>query len=836
MLRSGRCRSPIPYALPQLLLLGLLLSGSLAAQNYYLLPTALTASYAVVDRADLVAPGDALLIYQWGGAAAPATGPDAGQISDYNGAGRWVTTRVTAVRGDSVFYESVAVTGLTLAYVQLVGTKVGEELTVGNRVVPPFDGRTGGIAYVAARTSIRLDGLLDASGAGFAGGAGEQKSDDCNFLTTADDPTYPAGNFRGSRRGQGITALPAGAELGRAPLGNGGGGGNDHNTGGAGGSNAGAGGAGAKNLRATPFLCPGDYPGQGAPALAAGTDRIFFGGGGGAGHANNTSKSAGGAGGGIVLLEAPQIILAAAGTIDVSGKRGADVEGDGAGGGGAAGSIVLLSPSVTGSGLIRLAGGAGGDVDNQPDRCFGPGGGGGGGYLLAGAGLSTNDLRIDQTGGEAGVRTGSTLCGPNDAPARPGQAGSRGTIRVEQTVSAFQLSTERICPGTNLRVTDNSSGRDRVEWAVLPSAAGFELRADATGITLAPTTASPGTYRITQTLISGSDRLSGDTLSFTLLESPVATGFQIEQDGDTVTVRVTEATGYDRILVDFGDGAPVQASPDRAGYRYPAGGDYTIAVTLVNEACGNLGLAPQTVTVGEITHARILEKDPTGCPTFFLTPFDQSTGSYTGRRWDFPGGDPATSTEEKPTVRYDAPGEYTARLTLFGSTVGGDTVATLRVVVFEAPTADFTYETAAGGAVQFTNRTVGSDTYSWSFGDGSTSTERDPGHTFAKDSTYRVTLIAQGTSCRDTVTYAVTVAGTTAVEDLTRLGVSVFPNPTDGPLHISGPAVLTGVLDAAGRRVFGAVGTADLSDLPPGVYVLLLRVDERVYPVRVRRR
>ena len=836
MLRFVPGPSLTSTALPYFLLLGLLLSGSLAAQNYYLRPTTLTATYAVVDRPAGAAPGDALLIYQWGGASAPATGQDAGSVNAYNGAGRWATTRITSVRGDSVFFGTANIEGMAVAFVQLVGTPVGAEVSVGNRVVPPFDGRTGGVAYVVANDRITVTGSLDASGAGFAGGAGEQKADDCNFLTVADKPTYAAGSFRGARRGQGITATPTGAELGRAPLGNGGGGGNDHNTGGAGGSNAGAGGGGGKNIRASPFLCAGDYPGIGAPALTVGADRVFFGGGGGAGHSNNTANSGGGSGGGIVFLEAPQIQLAAGATVDVSGMPGTDVGGDGAGGGGAAGSIVLLSSSVAGNGQLLLDGGDGGDVENQPDRCFGPGGGGGGGFLLAGTDLSNNDLRIAQSGGQAGMRTGSTLCGPADAPAQDGKPGSRGTIRVENTVSAFALSTDRLCPGESLRVTDNSSGRDRVEWSLLPSASGFTLQADESGLTVVPTTAGSGRYRLTQTLIAGSARVAGDTLAFTLLEAAAATGLEVVQDGDTVTVRVVGAAGYDRILYDFGDGAQVPATTAIAGYRYPAGGDYSISVTLVNEACGNLSLTPQAVTVGEITHARILEKDPTGCPTFVLTPFDQSTGSYTSRRWSFPGGDPAFSTDEKPTVRYTKPGEYTARLSLFGSTVGADTVATLRVVVFDAPAADFTFANGREGAVQFTNLTEGADTYSWSFGDGAASTERDPEHSFGKDSTYQVTLVAQGTSCRDTVTYAVTVAGTTSLQDLNRLGVAVYPNPTDGRVHISGPAVLTGILDAAGRRLAGVRTEGDLSELPPGLYVLLLRVEGRVYPVRIHRR
>ena len=64
----------------------------------------------------------------------------------------------------------------------------------------------------------------------------------------------------------------------------------------------------------------------------------------------------------------------------------------------------------------------------------------------------------------------------------------------------------------------------------------------------------------------------------------------------------------------------------------------------------------------------------------------------------------------------------------------------------------------ANEAVQFTNTTTGDATaFAWDFGDGQTSTERDPAHTFANPGDYTVTLTASGPGGDNTVQQPLTV-------------------------------------------------------------------------------
>ncbi len=79
-----------------------------------------------------------------------------------------------------------------------------------------------------------------------------------------------------------------------------------------------------------------------------------------------------------------------------------------------------------------------------------------------------------------------------------------------------------------------------------------------------------------------------------------------------------------------------------------------------------------------------------------------------------------------------------------------------------APVATFSYSPAApiaGEVVQFTDTSSGGPTsWAWDFGDGSSSTDRNPGHAFAAAGGYEVALTATNDSGSDTVTATLSVA------------------------------------------------------------------------------
>ena len=77
-------------------------------------------------------------------------------------------------------------------------------------------------------------------------------------------------------------------------------------------------------------------------------------------------------------------------------------------------------------------------------------------------------------------------------------------------------------------------------------------------------------------------------------------------------------------------------------------------------------------------------------------------------------------------------------------------------IFIPAPEADFTADPTSGRnplTVNFSDQSTGNVTSrSWSFGDGDTSTEQNPSHTYSKPGTYTVSLTVSGPGGSDTET------------------------------------------------------------------------------------
>ncbi|MFZ0932215.1 MAG: choice-of-anchor tandem repeat GloVer-containing protein [Syntrophobacteraceae bacterium] len=125
---------------------------------------------------------------------------------------------------------------------------------------------------------------------------------------------------------------------------------------------------------------------------------------------------------------------------------------------------------------------------------------------------------------------------------------------------------------------------------------------------------------------------------------------------------------------------------------------------------------------------------------------DSSAGSITKWLWNF--GDGQTSTIRSPSHTYGKAGAYTVTLTVTGA--GGTNTCTQPdyITVYAAPEANFSASPSSGKAplrVNFTNKSTGLVTsWLWRFGDGATSTDESPDHTYNTPGTYTAMLTAYG--------------------------------------------------------------------------------------------
>ena len=120
-------------------------------------------------------------------------------------------------------------------------------------------------------------------------------------------------------------------------------------------------------------------------------------------------------------------------------------------------------------------------------------------------------------------------------------------------------------------------------------------------------------------------------------------------------------------------------------------------------------------------------------------------GTLTSWLWDF--GDGTTSSEQHPTHTYAEKGTYTVQLSVTDDD-GHTDIETLSITIANLdPTADFIFspETSeTGQPISFTDKSEDPEgellAYLWDFGDGSTSTKRNPNHSYDKSGSYVVKL------------------------------------------------------------------------------------------------
>jgi len=170
------------------------------------------------------------------------------------------------------------------------------------------------------------------------------------------------------------------------------------------------------------------------------------------------------------------------------------------------------------------------------------------------------------------------------------------------------------------------------------------------------------------------------------------------------------------------------------------------------------------------------------------------SGGYT-YSWDF-GDGTAASTQNNPTHIYAAGGTYTATVTVTDS-LGRSASANTTVTIAPGITVNITAQPLSGPfplSVTFnstvTNAAAGDLTYAWTFGDGGTSTEGTPTHTYAKAGNYSATLKVTDSRGRNGTSNALTVRVTASVNPIARISASVESGR--GPLNVEFTSIMEG--------------------------------------------
>jgi gliding motility-associated-like protein len=119
---------------------------------------------------------------------------------------------------------------------------------------------------------------------------------------------------------------------------------------------------------------------------------------------------------------------------------------------------------------------------------------------------------------------------------------------------------------------------------------------------------------------------------------------------------------------------------------------------------------------------------------------------------------------QQPTYNVTSSGTYFVNVT----TACGTATDTIVVNTASSTSAQFsTNYSPCSPTISFTNNSTGANTYTWDFGDNTSSTATSPSHTYSSAGTYTITLTADNGGCIDTAQFAITLSQPTVTPQFT---------------------------------------------------------------------
>ncbi|NOX46053.1 MAG: PKD domain-containing protein [Chlorobi bacterium] len=246
------------------------------------------------------------------------------------------------------------------------------------------------------------------------------------------------------------------------------------------------------------------------------------------------------------------------------------------------------------------------------------------------------------------------------------------------------------------------------------------------------TYSAPGDYLVSLTVTHNTGCISiAETQTISI--APTAM-FSFNQNCDFFTFN-DESTPLGDITDwswDFGDGgSSIDQNPT---YTYLIPGEYTVSLVVTNSSGCTDSTAQQVsiVPTAAFSYAQV-------CNVFNFTDESTPSGEITVYDWDF-GDGIGFSNLQNPTYDYPNTGVYTVTLTV--THTSGCLDSTSQDVLISKPDADFTFVQFCD-SLEFTDASsssAGIEFWNWEFGDGNTSTDQNPTHTYTVPGDYTISL------------------------------------------------------------------------------------------------
>jgi gliding motility-associated-like protein len=271
---------------------------------------------------------------------------------------------------------------------------------------------------------------------------------------------------------------------------------------------------------------------------------------------------------------------------------------------------------------------------------------------------------------------------------------------------------------------------------------------------------------------------------------------------------------------DFGDGtSSTQPNPI---HTYTTPGNYTVAfATTSSGGCSDTLRKVNALNIQDIKTT--FTAPDSICINTPINFSNTSTPAPVSSNWNF--GDGTTSTVINPIKSYPVPNNYT--VTLYNTYSYCTDSFSKTIKLLRRPTANFTANTTfkcqPNLIVDFQDQSTNAVNWFWDFGDGATSVQQNPSHTYTNYGNYNVQLVVTNASgCTDTLKK-------TAYIKIARPVISFPSLPVEGciPYSLSlGASISTGDAVTSYLWDFGDGSPKDAASNPSHVYTV-----QGTYPV-----
>ncbi len=445
-------------------------------------------------------------------------------------------------------------------------------------------------------------------------------------------------------------------------------------------------------------------------------------------------------------------------------------------------------------------------------------------YSIANGQVKANLTSSDINGGNYVIgKSATAVCGKS----MHAKLNSGNCAIVPPSVN-FSLNKSTICLNQSITFTDSSKGNiTNYSWDF--DAGSNPSTASSIGPhTVAYLTNGTKTITLTITLSTGAKLVKTKTVTVKAdaTMKPNFTWVAAEK-GNVVFGNLSNNSTANKWYFGDSDSSGL-ANP---AHLYTAGGTYNIRLVASN-TCNT----EDTIISIKFAYLNFYNTPNNVCIGQKVTYFDSSDNNVVSWQWAFPAGTPATANTKGPhTITYDSPGTKNASLTVSVTGSQNQTYNKFNTVIVSTDTfvkASFTYGYIGSQIVAFTNNSLGNNmSYKWYFGNGDSSSLKNPVYHYSNANNKVVRLVVTGNCNTDDTT--ITLRDFTRVYTIKNSKLfRIYPNPGNQYFNIISSInqiMEVKITDISGKLVLNTTAEnntgINISSLANGIYLVKISAD-----------